>query len=207
MQFSATGAKLIWSQSDMQSRWGWQRQQVRTFIDKLQHAKMIRVKSNQHGSIITLCSDYTIKVIHKNTNQVKPQAKAYTENFIELWVMYPKRAGGNPKHSAGRAYQASIKRGNKHEDILAGLIRYVKFCEGTERIGTEYIMQGGTFFGLRDAWSEEWELPKVAVKKQLPKDDEMLWDWAKENGLSNPGHMENYQSYRARLISEMEKSR
>lgn len=44
---------------------------------------------------------------------------------------------------------------------------------------------------------------KQESKLKLPAEDEKLWEFAKEHGLSNPQTMENFKSYRYRLEQEV----
>ena len=81
--------------------------------------------------------------------------------FAELWALYPKRAGSNPKSDALRCYVAR-RRNDKiaFEDIRGGLERYRRFCEATQKIGTENVLQAVTFFGPSKRFAEEYALPK-----------------------------------------------
>jgi len=84
----------------------------------------------------------------------------YPLNFEALWNLKPKRAGGNPKPEALKAYLARIKQGYEYEDIKAGLIRYAAFCDATGKIGTEFTMQLATFFSAKkESWTEDWDIP------------------------------------------------
>ena len=90
----------------------------------------------------------------------------YTEDFERLWKIYPKRAGGNPKPRAFKAYNAILKQGHTHSDIKEGLERYAAFCKGTAVIGSPYVMQAATFFSANtESWLEDWDLPKQEVKE------------------------------------------
>ena len=92
----------------------------------------------------------------------------YSDEFEQLWKIYPKRAGGNPKPRAFKAYSAILKQGHTHSDIKAGLERYATFCRETAAIGSPFVMQAATFFSSNsESWIEEWELPKSEVKESL----------------------------------------
>ncbi|MDO8728613.1 MAG: plasmid replication initiator TrfA [bacterium] len=90
----------------------------------------------------------------------------YPQQFEDVWAIYPKRAGDNPK---GAAYSQWNKRvqaglnGDTPDTILNGVHRYIKFCQSTDKVGTEYVLQGQTFFGANRRFADEWKLP---VKKE-----------------------------------------
>lgn len=95
----------------------------------------------------------------------KPKKKnGYTEEFEIIWKAYPKRAGGNPKKSAFKAYNARRKEGVTHDELLAGVERYNAYAKAEGKEGTEYIMHGSTFFGPNERWKDEY-----ATKKQRPR--------------------------------------
>jgi len=101
----------------------------------------------------------------------EPLGKAPSElEFDELWAHYPKRAGSNPKADALRAYLVR-RRDDKvpFETIKAGLVRYQRFCEATQKIGTERVMQAATFFGPSQRFAEEWTLPADLVIASVPE--------------------------------------
>lgn len=92
----------------------------------------------------------------------------YSDEFTELWVIYPRRAGGNPKPRAFKAYNAIIKQGHAHSDIKAGLERYAVYCEGMAIIGSPYVLQAATFFSANsESWLETWELPQQEIKETV----------------------------------------
>jgi len=129
----------------------------------------------------------------------------YTQEFNDLWDLKPKRGGGNPKIKAFKAYNTRIKQGYEHAEIKAGLIRYATFCDKTAKIGSEYVMQMATFFGLNECWLEDWDVPVEFTKPdwtKLPFSDDDLWTFAKQYKFSNPGSM-NYREYRRCLQNEI----
>jgi len=108
----------------------------------------------------------------------------YPEDFEQLWKIYPKRCGGNPKRKAFNAYKARLREGVIYSDLQAGVLRYYNFCNGTAKIGSEYVMQTATFFGLNECWAESWELPKPEIKESLEDKAKRLgivaqpgWSW------------------------------
>ena len=91
----------------------------------------------------------------------------YPEEFEQLWKIYPRRAGGNPKRKAFNAYKARLREGVRYEALQAGVLRYYNFCRETDRIGSEFVQQTATFFGLNEAWDEDWALPKKEIKETV----------------------------------------
>jgi len=90
----------------------------------------------------------------------------YTDEFSALWLTYPKRAGGNPKPKAFKAYTARLKEKVLYSDLESGLRRYSKFCKETGILNTPYVLQAATFFSANsESWCESWDVPKPEVKE------------------------------------------
>lgn len=83
----------------------------------------------------------------------------YTEEFESAWLIYPKRAGGNPKPKAFKAWTARTKQCTSTATMVEGAKRYAAFCIATGKLNTEYVMQAATFFGPDRHFSEQWTLP------------------------------------------------
>lgn len=84
----------------------------------------------------------------------------YTQEFEQLWMNYPKRAGGNPKIKAYKQYLARLRDKYEYKSMLNGLIRYKRFCESTGKVKTEFVMQASKFFGADEWFLELWEIPE-----------------------------------------------
>lgn len=121
----------------------------------------------------------------------------YSREFESLWITYPKRAGGNPKPKAYKAYQARIKEGYTHAEIMAGLMRYRAYCEKTAVIGSEFVMQAATFFGPDERFLEPYDLPKPKPKA------ETIEERAKRLGIqARPG--ESWEDFNRRVMQSRE---
>ncbi|WP_444923470.1 helix-turn-helix domain-containing protein [Microbulbifer sp. DLAB2-AF] len=92
------------------------------------------------------------------TNPDFSEVDPIESEFDQLWKSYPKRAGGNPRGEALKAYRKQRKQ-HQPEEIQSGLDRYRSFCEQTGKIGTEYVMQAKRFFGRGKHWQEEFRPP------------------------------------------------
>ncbi len=132
----------------------------------------------------------------------------YPEDFENAWGKYPKRAGGNPKIKAYKAWQKRLKAGYTAKEMTAGVERYAEMCRATGKINTEFVMQAATFFGPDENFLEDYPLPTGRAQPpawaKLPFDDNKLWDHAKEHGLPGPGSM-TYPQYRRYLQACIEK--
>ena len=82
--------------------------------------------------------------------------REYTPEFEVAWQNYPKRAGGNPKPKAFKAWSARIKQGVATGAIVNGVLRYATYCSATGKLNTEYVMQAATFFGPDDHYLDPW---------------------------------------------------
>jgi len=85
---------------------------------------------------------------------------AYPHEFELAWQKYPKRPGSNPKRKAYQAWHARAKEGYDPAQMLAGVIRYAKFCATTGKANTEYVMQAQRFFGPSAEFENEWSPPE-----------------------------------------------
>lgn len=88
-------------------------------------------------------------------------SKSYPDQFECSWALYPKRAGGNSKRAAFRAWSARVRSGVEETEIHAGVERYAAYCEATRKVGTEYVKQASTFFGPNEHYLETWTPQKT----------------------------------------------
>lgn len=99
-----------------------------------------------------------------------------TEAFDRFWAIYPKRAGSNPRRRAFAAWTALLEDGAQVSRILDGVRAYARFCEVTDKLNTEYVMQASTFLGPDRHFEEAWSLPSEPAKKPFapkpPRDSE-----------------------------------
>ena len=101
--------------------------------------------------------------IQSNPNNMVGRKEKPTENpeFEQAWHRYPKRSGNNPRADAQKAWNARRKEGVTPEAMLAGLSRYVGWCEITGKIGTETVMQAVRFFGKSRPFEQEFTPPAI----------------------------------------------
>ncbi len=83
----------------------------------------------------------------------------YSPEFEQAWQEYPKRAGGNSKSAAFKAWKARIREGIKPETMLDGVKRYVAWVRATGNTGTQFVKQAATFFGPDRHFEESWQQP------------------------------------------------
>ena len=79
--------------------------------------------------------------------------------FDRAWSLYPRRAGGNSRTLALKAWTARVRSGVSPDDMLAGVERYAAFVRATGKEGTEFVKQAASFFGPAAHWTESWEIP------------------------------------------------
>jgi len=82
----------------------------------------------------------------------------YTDHFEEFWSTYPRRLGGNPKKLAFKAWTARLREGINPADLITAAKVYARDCDRNGRIGTEFVMQAGTFLGPNERWKEYLEM-------------------------------------------------
>lgn len=83
----------------------------------------------------------------------------YSPEFEQAWQEYPKRAGGNSKSAAFKAWKARIREGIKPETMLDGVKRYAAWVRATGNTGTQFVKQAATFFGPDRHFEESWQQP------------------------------------------------
>lgn len=86
--------------------------------------------------------------------------KTALEVFNILWAEYPKRAGGNSKPDAFTQWVQRVNEGVTPEDLLAGVMRYRRYCDATGTTGTQYVKQAATFLGKGEHWKDEYKIPQ-----------------------------------------------
>ncbi|EPY5418625.1 DNA-binding protein [Klebsiella aerogenes] len=85
----------------------------------------------------------------------KPKS-SYSEEFELAWKEYPKRAGGNSKADAFKAWTARIKSGATAQELTDGVRRYAAYVTSAGKLNTEFVKQASTFFGPSKHYEEPW---------------------------------------------------
>ncbi|EJO48752.1 replication protein [Enterobacter sp. SST3] len=98
-----------------------------------------------------------------DSEKYRSSKENYSKEFEQAWQAYPKRAGGNSKAAAWKAWRARIKDGVNTEAMLAGVNRYAGYVRATGSAGTQYVKQAATFFGPDRHFEESWQAPSGAV--------------------------------------------
>ncbi|HFI5643920.1 TPA: hypothetical protein ACGQVP_004927 [Raoultella planticola] len=91
----------------------------------------------------------------------RPAKQDYSPEFETAWDAYPKRAGGNSKAGAFKAWKARLKDGVEPGDMLAGVKRYAAYVRATGSVGTQFVKQAATFFGPDRHFDESWQAPSA----------------------------------------------
>jgi len=95
------------------------------------------------------------------TAPVRSVKQDYSPEFEMAWQAYPRRAGGNSKAAAFKAWKARLKDGVKPNAMLAGVERYAAYVRATGNTGTQYVKQAVTFFGPDRHFEESWQAPSA----------------------------------------------
>lgn len=115
-------------------------------------------------------TEITSEITSENTNTgasadasapARSAKQDYSPDFEIAWQSYPKRAGGNSKSAAFKAWKARLKDGVKPDDMLAGVKRYAAYTRATGSVGTQFVKQATTFFGPDRHFEEPWQAPSV----------------------------------------------
>lgn len=103
--------------------------------------------------------------------------KTYPDEFELVWSIYPKRAGGNSKSDAFKAWNARIKDGTAAEEIYSGVERYAAFVKFEGNLNTQYVKQAKTFFGPGMHFKEPWAIqqpPGARDPNQISEPDKTI---------------------------------
>jgi hypothetical protein len=96
-------------------------------------------------------------------------ATGVSRDFAAIWAALPKRHGGNSRKAAERAYRARVAQGAEPREVLAGAERYAKHVRSLAKEGTSFVMQGATFLGPDEHWTEEWPVePPPSSEPRVP---------------------------------------
>lgn len=99
----------------------------------------------------------------------EPVNESVNENLFDLaWALYPKRAGGNSKSAALKAWDARVREGVPPLVMLEGVKRYAGFVAQTGKTGTEFVKQAKTFFGPDMHYEDDWMVPASSGIKEDP---------------------------------------
>ena len=99
-----------------------------------------------------------------------PRGKnTYPDDFELAWQEYPKRAGGNSKADAFKAWNARIKSGATVQELTDGVRRYADYVTAAGKLNTEYVKQASTFFGPSKHYEESWFFAAPAGKRDPNK--------------------------------------
>lgn len=122
-----------------------------------------QVNSKHDPQVNSKQESQDIGVFGKAYSENRSSKENYSNEFEQAWQAYPKRAGGNSKAAAWKAWKARIKDGVTTVAMLAGVNRYAAYVRATGSAGTQYVKQAATFFGPDRHFEESWQAPSGAV--------------------------------------------
>ncbi len=108
---------------------------------------------------ITTETKNTIGAFADASAPARSARQEYSPEFEQAWQEYPKRAGGNSKSAAFKAWKARIREGIKPETMLDGVKRYAAWVRATGNTGTQFVKQAATFFGPDRHFEDFWQQP------------------------------------------------
>ena len=135
----------------------------------------------------------------------------YSAEFERAWDAYPKRAGGNSKKAAFRAWSATLKRCKDAASMIAAVERYAAYARERGIENTEYVMMAATFFGPAERWKDDYTRPvdesrdyaaaRWALYKERGMTSNQSQDWWKEaiEQAVKDGHAPSVEALRSEL--------
>lgn len=118
-----------------------------------------QVNSKHDPQVNSKQESQDIGVRGKAPSENRSSKENYSNEFEQAWQEYPKRAGGNSKAAAWKAWKARLKDGATVEVLMAGVRRYAGYVRATGSEGTQFVKQAATFFGPDRHFEEVWQAP------------------------------------------------
>ena len=140
--------------------------------------------------------DKIIALLERPKKTCVRAASRYTPEFEELWALYPKRQGSNPKRAAYHAVRARLKDGETLSVIREGVVAYRAYCDAKGDTGGEFVMQAVRFFGTSQEYLAEWIAP--APKAALPRSDSEWLALGRQKGI-DPRVGESFRDFNDRV--------
>ena len=153
---------------------------------------------SQLDRILALLDKPILAQLDKPKRQHKEYLSDYSPEFEELWQIYPKREGSNPKRTAFNAFNARIKAGETFSVMRDGVVAYRAYCDAKGETGGEYVMQAVRFFGPNQEYLQDWIAP--APKAKVPRTDAEWLEFGRSKGTeprvgeSWPGFIDRMRS-------------
>jgi hypothetical protein len=131
--------------------------------------RMKRYRDKQKDEIVTRNERNATRNVTPTLQKQKQKQKQKKDSIrmlerefdTEFWPEYPKRLGNNPKKAARGKYVSRRKGGVPKADMLDGAVRYRKYCEAADQVGTKFVLMAQTWLGERtEGWTQEWTAPK-----------------------------------------------
>ena len=87
----------------------------------------------------------------------QPAVEDWEPDWERFCQAYPKREGDLSKVKARAIFGRCVTNGVEASEIIAGAVRYKRFCDAKGSTGTSYVKQMPSFLN-QVAWSESWEI-------------------------------------------------
>ena len=152
--------EIVFSQNNFASRNGMSRQQLRTFLKKLEKTKMIEVKSNQLLTHLIIVgyqryNDYKPTKSQPTNNHIikgkKVRKEEINKDFEKFWKAYPKKVGK-------KKVQDKFDANNFPIDLIIKNIELQKKSDQWQN--QQYIPNPETYLN-QERWTDEVVLPSI----------------------------------------------
>ena len=152
--------EIVFSQNNFASRNGMSRQQLRTFLKKLEKTKMIEVKSNQLLTHLIIVgyqryNDYKPTKSQPTNNHIikgkKVRKEEINKDFEKFWKAYPKKVGKKKVQDKFDANDFPI-------DLIIKNIELQKKSDQWQN--QQYIPNPETYLN-QERWTDEVVLPSI----------------------------------------------
>lgn len=101
----------------------------------------------------------------------------HAADFEAIRHAMPRRLGSHRWDEAAREYVARLAEGVRHEEILAGVVRYAAHVRSAGKENTIYVQQAKTFLGPAREFLEPWPPVRTAAETQQDANIEAASSW------------------------------
>lgn len=124
----------------------------------------IEIDIRDRDKSIDIDKDIDIKeeniIISDRNNRLS--TRQLEDEFEFIWNDYPRKQG---KSKALKSYIKARKNGTSKEQILEGLVNYLKYIK-IEKIDSKYIKQGSTWFN-QECWKDDYSIKREITTGDL----------------------------------------
>jgi len=115
-------------------------------------------RKSENPTLLNTIYIYKKEKKEKYKKERKEKKTKIDSNFEFFKSNYPNRSPSDDWFTAQQKWQARLREGEDHQKIIDGCLRYRKYCEAENIIGTKYVYMAKTFLGPSKHYNRIWEI-------------------------------------------------